>query len=49
MTEKQIRRGGFTSVSDLEANINAFMEKHNTDSKPLIWAKTTEEILEKVN
>ena len=49
LTEKQIRRGVFTSVSDLEAKINAFMEKHNTDPKPFVWTKTTEEILEKVN
>ena len=36
MTEKQIRRGVFTSVSDLAAKINAFMEKHNTDPKPFV-------------
>ena len=49
MTEQQIRQGVFTSVSDLEAKINAFMEKHNTNPKPFVWTKTTEESLEKVN
>lgn len=49
MAEKQIRRSVFTSVSDLEAKINAFKKKHNTDPKPFVWTKTTEEILEKVN
>jgi len=49
ITEKQIRRGLFSSVADLEQKIEAFLEKYNDDPKPFIWTKTTEEILAKVN
>ena len=49
ITEKQIRRGVFTSVADLEGKIDAFIENYNKDPKPFVWTKTTEEILVKVN
>ena len=46
--EKQIRRGVFSSVKDLEQKIMEFIEAHNTDPKPFKWTKTTEVILEKI-
>ena len=49
ITEKQIRRGVFSSVADLEKKIEQFIEKHNDDPKPFVWTKTTEDILVKVN
>lgn len=49
ITEKQIRRGIFSSVADLEQKIEAFIEKYNDDPKPFVWIKTSEEILQKVN
>jgi len=49
ITEKQIRRGVFSSVADLEQKIEAFLEKYNDDPKPFVWTKTAEEILVKVN
>ncbi len=48
ITEKQIRRGVFLSVKHLEQKIMEFIEAHNSDPKPFIWTKTTEEILEKI-
>jgi transposase len=48
ITEKQIRRGVFSSVTELEEKIMQFIECHNESPKPFIWTKTTEAILEKV-
>lgn len=49
LTEKQIRRGVFTSVAELEEKIMQFIERHNESPQPFVWTKTTEEILEKVS
>jgi transposase/transposase-like protein len=49
LTDKQLRRGVFTSVKELEAAIRNFIEHHNSDPKPFVWTKTAEEILEKVS
>lgn len=48
LTQKQLRRGVFTSVKDLESSITNFIEHNNSDPKPFVWTKTAEEILEKV-
>lgn len=48
ISEKQIRRGVFSSVKDLEQKIMAFIELHNTNPKPFVWTKTAEAILEKI-
>ena len=48
ITEKQIRRGVFTSVAELEEKIVQFIESHNESPKPFVWTKTAEEILQKV-
>lgn len=48
ITEKQIRRGVFTSVKELEAAIYRFIDAHNTNSKPFVWTKSANDILEKV-
>lgn len=49
ITEKQIRRGVFRSVLDLEEKIMKFIHAHNENPKPFVWTKSVEEILEKVN
>ena len=49
ITEKQIRRGVFSSVTDLEQKIEAFLERYNEDPKPFVWTKTVDDILAKVN
>lgn len=48
ITEKQIRRGIFSSVKDLEEKIMEFIDAHNVNPKPFVWTKTTEVILEKI-
>ncbi len=48
ITEKQIRRGVFSSVAELEGKIMQFIDLHNENPKPIVWTKTTEEILAKV-
>ncbi len=49
LTQKQLRRGIFTSVRDLEQKITEFIDRHNENPKPFVWTKSAEEILEKVN
>jgi len=48
LTEKQLRRGIFTSVKELEETIMNFINAHNEKNKPFIWTKFVEEILVKV-
>lgn len=48
LTEKQLRRGVFTSVKELEDSIMKFIEHHNDRKKPFIWTKSVEDILVKI-
>jgi len=48
LTEKQLRRGVFTSVKELEKTIMGFIGNHNENKKPFVWVKSAEEILMKV-
>jgi transposase len=48
ITQDRIRRGVFRSVADLEAAIYDYLEHHNADPKPFIWAAPANDILEKV-
>ena len=48
LTEKQLKRGVFTSVKELEKSIMEFIDSHNRDKKPFVWTKSTEDILKKV-
>ena len=49
LTERQLKRGVFTSVEELEQKIIAYIDKNNANPKPFVWTKSAEEILEKVN
>ena len=49
LTEKQLKRGVFTSVAELEQTIREYIAKQNANPKPFVWTKSAEEILEKVN
>ena len=42
-----IRRGVFTSVTDLNAKIRAFINGWNDRKHPFVWTKTADEILKK--
>lgn len=48
LTQKQLRRGVFTSVKELEKAIMQFIETNNENKKPFVWTKSAEEILIKV-
>lgn len=48
LTEKQLRRGIFTSVQELEQKIQEYIDKQNEDPKPFVWTKSVEDILAKV-
>ena len=49
LTEKQLKRGIFTSVDELEQKIIAYIDKNNENPTPFVWTKSAEEILEKVS
>jgi transposase len=48
LTEKQLSRGVFHSVAQLEATILTAIEQHNANPRPFIWTKKASDILEKV-
>ena len=48
ITTERLRRGVFTSVAELEAAINQYVDHHNTNPKPFIWTKSARDILQKV-
>jgi transposase len=48
ITDKQIRRGVFKSVPDLEVAINEYIAAHNTHPKAFIWTAKASDILAKV-
>jgi transposase len=48
LTDKQIRRGIFTSISQLREAIDRAIEQHNADPKPYIWTAKASDVLEKV-
>ena len=48
LTRKQLQRGVHTSTKQLEADIQAFIKKHNENPKPFKWTKSADEILASV-
>jgi transposase len=48
ITTKKIRRGAFTSVKALEADIMDYLKKHNENPKVYTWTKDADTILAKV-
>ena len=48
ITTEQIRRGVFTSVTELITAIDSYIAHHNTQPKPYIWTKSARDILQKV-
>jgi putative transposase len=48
ITQRAIRRGTFRSVRDLITNVERFVEKYNTSSRPFLWTATADSILEKI-
>jgi transposase len=48
LTDRRLRRGVLSSVSDLVDAIELWAEHWNDDPKPFVWHKTADEIIEKV-
>jgi transposase len=48
LTDKRLRRGSFSSVSELISAVGAHIDHNNSGPKPFVWTKTAEQILEKV-
>lgn len=48
ITRQAIRRGTFTSVTDLQTAITDFIDAYNQRAKPFVWTKTADEILGKI-
>jgi transposase len=48
LARKKLRRGVHTSTKQLEADIRAFIERHNEKPKPYRWTKSADEILASV-
>jgi hypothetical protein len=48
ITRRQIRRGVFKSVADLEDAIHRYIREHNRSSKPFVWTKPAHTILAKL-
>lgn len=49
LTERQLKRGIFSSVDELEQKIIEYIDMNNKDPKPFVWTKSAAEILKKVN
>lgn len=45
LTDKKIRRGSYTSTTQLEDDIHAFIDTNNADPKPFRWVKSADDIL----
>ena len=48
ITTERLRRGVFTSASELVAAIDEYVAHHNINPKPFIWTKSARDILQKV-
>ena len=49
ITRKQIKRGVFTSVKELEQTIMAYIAHNNANPQPFVWTKKADDIIAKVN
>lgn len=48
LTEKQLRRGVFTSVASLEKRAMEYLDNRNDDAKPFVWTADANTILARV-
>ena len=49
LTRRRIRRGTFSSIVDLQAAINRYLDEHNADPKPFTWTASPPSIMAKLN
>lgn len=48
ITRRMIRRGSYTSVTDLERALKAWIDTWNDNPRAFVWIKTAEEIFETI-
>ena len=48
LTQRELRRGIFTSLRQLEDALTDYIVRHNENPKPFIWTAKASDILEKV-
>src|SRR5262244_3705636 len=48
LSRKRLQRGVHTSVRQLEADIRAFIDRHNQNPRPFKWTKSADQILASV-
>jgi transposase len=48
LTRRRLKRGVFTSLVDLQAAINRYLEEHNHNAKPFVWTADPNRIIDKV-
>ena len=48
ITDKRIRRGSFSSVPELIAAINEYLENHNQNPQEFVWSAPVDKILAKI-
>jgi transposase len=49
ITRRQLRRGVFKSVADLEGAIRRYIQDHNRSAKPFVWTKPADTIFSKLS
>ena len=49
ITRQAIRRGTFTSVADLTAAIETYIDGWNENAEPFTWTKPADELIDKIN
>jgi putative transposase len=49
ITQRAIRRGSFSSVKELVAKIEHFVDNFNKKKTPIAWTATADSILEKLS
>src|SRR5215211_812530 len=49
LTRRQLRRGDFRSVVDLQAAIHRYIAEHNDDPRPFAWTRPAKTIVSKIN
>jgi hypothetical protein len=46
LTNRKLRRSAHRSITELEADIRAWINHWNADPKPFVWTKTADQILD---
>ena len=46
LTRRKLRRSAHRSVTELETDVQQWIDKWNADPKPFVWTKTADQILD---